>query len=273
MPVRCRGHCGCGARLSPRVAITAAPGFEPQAQELAQKLNLEITGINDLSYLFKLQFIDDKLQFIYTRDKPSGPIFVDFVHGKAAYRRHQGKGRNTPLARAVGFKPGVTPGVIDATAGLGQDAFVLATLGARITLVEKSPVIHALLEDGLRRAAFSPHTRDIARRMSLVQADAREFLQQLSAENRPDAVYLDPMYPHRGKSALSKKEMQSFQKLLGADQDGPQLLQIARTCTHGRVAVKRPLKAPFLGAQAPNFQILRPKIRFDVYLGEALQKS
>ncbi|HDK38334.1 MAG TPA: 16S rRNA methyltransferase, partial [Thiolapillus brandeum] len=61
-------------------------------------------------------------------------------------------------------------------------------------------------------------------------------------------------------------EMQVFQKLLGTDLNGAQLLQIARTTALRRVAVKRPAKAPYLGKQTADFQIRSPKTRFDVYL-------
>ncbi|WP_456381154.1 class I SAM-dependent methyltransferase [Thiolapillus sp.] len=252
--------------MNPGVAITADPGFTHQARKLAQQLGLEYINHHAPEPPFLLQFTQDRLQLQQTGDKAPGPVYVEFAQGKAAHRRRQGEGRKTPLARAVGIKAGFLPDVLDGTAGLGQDAFVLATLGCQVRLVEQSPIIHALLEDGLRRAAASPSTREIVSRMSLVLADTVEYLMALPAPARPDAIYLDPMYPHRGGKALSKKEMQSFQKLLGEDQNGPELLRIARETATKRVAIKRPRKAPFLGGQAADFQIHSPKTRFDVYL-------
>jgi 16S rRNA (guanine1516-N2)-methyltransferase len=149
---------------------------------------------------------------------------------------------------------------------LGQDAFVLATLGCKVILIEQSGIIHALLEDGFARAEMDKTISPIINRMSLAPANTIDYLQKLTPDQYPDAVYLDPMYPHRGKSALSKKEMQSFQKLLGADQQGTEMLQISRQRVLKRVAVKRSVKAPFLGDANPDFQILCPKIRFDIYL-------
>lgn len=252
--------------MKPSVGIVAAAGFMDQAQSLAQRLNLKLTDAMDAEPDFLLQFTHDRLQLLQPGDNVPGPIWVDFVAGKAAYRRQQGEGCRSPLARAVGFKADFIPTVIDGTAGLGQDALVLATLGCQVTLVEQSPIIHALLEDGLRRGKESPQTADIIQRMSLAGADTITYLQQLPDAARPDAIYLDPMYPHRGKKALSKKEMQTFQKLLGPDQQGTALLQIARETARRRVAVKRPRKAPFLGDQAPSFQISGVKTRYDVYL-------
>jgi 16S rRNA (guanine1516-N2)-methyltransferase len=252
--------------MKPSVGVVAAAGFVEQALSLAQRLGLALTERDDPEPDFLLQFTNDRLQLLQSGDNVPGPIWVDFVAGKAAHRRQQGEGRRSPLARAVGFKSGFIPMVIDGTAGLGQDALVLATLGCQVTLVEQSPIIHALLEDGLRRGSESPETTDIIERMSLVHADAATYLRQLPDSARPDTIYLDPMYPHRGKKALSKKEMQTFQKLLGPDQQGEALLQTARETTLKRVVVKRPRKAPFLGDQMPAFQINGAKTRYDVYL-------
>ncbi|WP_457668907.1 class I SAM-dependent methyltransferase [Thiolapillus sp.] len=254
--------------MKARVAIAVVRGYEQQAERLAERLDLETTTPDDPAADFLLQFVEDRLELQQTGPKAPGPVFVDFVAGKAAYRRKQGEGRRTPLARALGFKADFTPGIVDGTAGLGQDALVLATLGGHVTLVEQSPVVHALLEDGFRRAMAAPETRDIVARMTLVHADAVDYLAGCAGAMRPDAVYLDPMYPHRGKKALSKKGMQSLQKLLGADRDGPLLLRTAKAVTRKRVAVKRPLKAPCLDDQAADFQIVSSKVRFDVYLSD-----
>ena len=164
------------------------------------------------------------------------------------------------------MKPGFTPRVLDATAGFGSDAFVLATLGCEVRMVEQSPIVHALLQDGLRRAAETDALRDIIGRMSLVSGDAIEILSAMDESSCPDSIYLDPMYPHKGKKALAKKEMHTLQRLLGPDQLGGQLLEIARHRAIKRVAVKRPAGAPFLADLAPDFQVQSPKTRYDVYL-------
>ena len=110
-----------------------------------------------------------------------------------------------------------TPTVLDATAGLGRDSFVLATFGCDVQMVERSPVIAALLKDGLRRARQDPGVAEIASRMQVINADAISYLQELSKEKRPQVIYLDPMYPHRDKTALVKKEMRVFRDIVGDD--------------------------------------------------------
>ncbi|BBI63969.1 hypothetical protein HSBAA_52750 [Vreelandella sulfidaeris] len=75
----------------------------------------------------------------------------------------------------------MTPSIVDATAGLGRDAFVLASLGAQVLLIERVAAIAALLEDGLKRASRDSGTVDIAARMILRHGDAAQSLAELVA--------------------------------------------------------------------------------------------
>lgn len=204
-----------------------------------------------------------------TADAP-GPVYVDFVGGAVGHRRRFGGGRGQEIARAVGLKQGATPHVLDATAGLGRDAFVLASLGCTLTLVERSPVVAALLADGLRRAAAAEEVAEIIRRMRLVHADAAAWLAGLPSAAAPDVVYLDPMYPHRAKAALVKKEMRLFREVVGADRDAERLLETALKVARVRVVVKRPDYAEPLGGRPPTMSIATKNHRFDVYVIKAL---
>jgi len=170
------------------------------------------------------------------------PLSVDFVAGKAAHRRRFGGGRGQLIAKACGLAKGVTPCIVDATAGLGRDAFVLASLGAQVLLIERVAAIAALLEDGLKRASRHSDTADIAARMLLRHGDATHCLAEIVASARftPQVIHLDPMFPHREKSALVKKEMRLFRELAGDDDDAPRLLAAALDIATHRVVVKRP---------------------------------
>ncbi|NOY66646.1 MAG: class I SAM-dependent methyltransferase [Gammaproteobacteria bacterium] len=150
--------------------------------------------------------------------KPSpGPVTIDFTRGKAAHRRLFGGGRNQPLARAAGIKPGFNPVILDTTAGLGRDSFVFATLGCHVTMLERNPVIYELLQNGLHRALNDPDISGlITNNMRLHNENAINYLQQLASQT-PDTIYLDPMYPARNKSALVKKEMRYFHDIAGKD--------------------------------------------------------
>ncbi|TJZ73351.1 class I SAM-dependent methyltransferase [Chitiniphilus eburneus] len=197
-----------------------------------------------------------------------GRVVVDFVGGAQGHRRKFGGGRGQPVARAVGLKPDYQPSVLDATAGLARDGFVLASLGCALTLLERSPVACALVADGLARALAAPETAAIAARMQLVHADALHWLQQ-TAEHW-DVVYLDPMFPEPGKRAKSKKDMAAFQTLIGGDADADALLAPARRLATRRVVVKRPRHAPWLAGEKPAFAYEGDSTRFDVYLPVAV---
>ncbi|ALG69290.2 class I SAM-dependent methyltransferase [Beggiatoa leptomitoformis] len=193
-------------------------------------------------------------------------VYVDFVGGRLGYRRQHGGGKNQPLGRAVGLKKGILPRIVDATAGLGRDAFILACLGCQVTMVERSPVIAALLYDGLKRARQNTEIIDIIENISLIHQEACAYLTSLGAEEKPDIIYLDPMYPHRDKSALVKKEMRIFRHLVGNDDDADDLLQTALMVAKQRVVVKRPRHAVFLANKQPTVSIESPNTRFDVYV-------
>lgn len=193
-------------------------------------------------------------------------IHVDFIGGMVGHRRQFGGGRGQPIARAVGLCGGKSPIVLDATAGLGRDAFVLASLGSPVTLIERSPMVAELLEDGLKRAVEDPVVSAIVCRMSLVQGDAINYMAALGENERPDVIYLDPMYPSRKKSAQVKKEMRLLQMLLVDEGDGAELLPAALKSAKERVVVKRPSYAEWLGGIEPTMAITGKKHRYDVYV-------
>jgi len=210
----------------------------------------------------RLETIRGKLSLVETGQET--PICVDFLSPASQWRSRGAGRRNHLLARAVGRKAPL-PEVLDATAGLGRDAFLLARLGYRVTAIERSPMIHAMLADGLDRLLASPQGLEMVQdRLQVVHADCREVLEQRPP---PGVVYLDPMFPERPKSARVKKEMQMFQRLLGHEQDGPDLLAAARRRATNRVVVKRPVWADPL-ADDPDHTIAGSKVRWDVYLSK-----
>ncbi len=241
------------------VAI-ATPSNTVAAETLAAQLHLPLVAMDSQDYPLLLVVTDERIELRET-SKITRPLFVDFLAGKLAHRRKYGGGRGQLIAKAVGIKPGKKLKILDATAGLGRDAFVLACLGCEVDLIERSPVIAALLADGLKRAQVQPEFADIV--MDLIVTDATEYLQQ--SIKQYDVIYLDPMFPERTKSALVKKEMRILKTIVGEDLDASQLLQVARTKAH-RVVVKRPKAAEFLANAKPDLQFNGKSSRFDVYL-------
>jgi 16S rRNA (guanine1516-N2)-methyltransferase len=153
---------------------------------------------------------------------------------------------------------------VDATAGLGRDSFILASLGFKVRLIERSPIIHALLNDGLQRGLADPALAPIIKNMELIHADAILWLNETI--EKPDIIYLDPMFPDRKKSALSKLDMRIFHDIAGDDVDADQLLSTALACAARRVVVKRPRLAEELAGIKPAFALTGSSSRFDTYI-------
>ena len=254
---------------SPLVRVEAlAPQYGEQARAWSERLGLPMEA-DDAQ--FALQLGEGGLQLQLLGEQAPGPVRVDFVEGGAAHRRQFGGGSGQMIAKAVGIQSGIRPSILDATAGLGRDAFVLASLGCEMTLIERQPLIAALLEDGLARGLADDEVRPVVQRMALRQGNAIELMRQWQGE-APQVAYLDPMFPHREKSALVKKEMRLFRPFVGDDTDASALLEAALALASHRVVVKRPRKAPSIEGPKPGYCLEGKSSRYDIYPLKKLQR-
>lgn len=248
--------------MSPPIAVVAdSLATIQRAQFVAQRLQLPvIVAETELKlYDFILLVTADYLALQDTRQTNTKPMYVDFLTGKNAWRQQAG-GKEL-LAKAVGYKPRYQPYVIDASAGLGRDAFVLASLGCRVLMLERSAIIAALLQDALARL----HAVKNDYNLQLIQQNANDYLKHLDAAHRPEVIYLDPMYPERNKTALVKKEMRILRAIVGSDEDAHITGQTALNVALKRVVVKRPKSAiPLM--DKPDLSFSGNHSRFDVYL-------
>lgn len=211
--------------------------------------------------MYQLTTINNQLSLIDESLPNCHPLSVDFLAGANAHRAQFGGGKNQPLSKACGLNKHKGLTIIDVTAGLGRDAYVLASLGASVIAIERNPTIAALLKDGLARAQAAGDEN--AARITLVEGNAAVIIPTLEA---PDIIYCDPMYPHRDKSALVKKDMRLLRCVVGDDEDADHLFEIARQAAKRRVVVKRPRHAPTLSHQQPNYQLMGKSSRFDVFV-------
>ncbi|MFC0278417.1 class I SAM-dependent methyltransferase [Falsigemmobacter intermedius] len=189
---------------------------------------------------------------------------VDYLSGAIAHRLKYGGGRLQALGRALGMKGKQEFHVVDATAGLGRDAFIMASLGAQVTLIERSETMQNLLQEGLEqcRQAGGEYA-EIAGRMTLLCGDAKDLLPQLA----PEVIYVDPMHPPRKSSALVKLPLRQVRDIVGADEDSAELMQVALASARRRTVLKWPLKGkPLEGIRKPSHQILGKSTRYDVFL-------
>ena len=253
------------------------------AETLAHQLNLSIVKNPPKNEAQWLEWIFDKKTSslrLSLCSHDSGPVNIDFLSGKKAHRQKFGGGKGQPLVRAMGTIEKGLPTIIDATAGMGGDSFVLASLGFKVLMLERSPIIASLLQDALERAQqsmteYSVEVQPSIKNLSLIHADSAAFL--LTEKPDIDVIYMDPMYPDKKKKAAAKKDMQALQHLVGPDIDSRYLLDVALQTAKYRVVVKRPKTAPSiqssLGDIQPSTQIKSPNTRYDIYAIKALKAS
>ncbi len=239
------------------------------AKRYATRLSLPLIDTLVGYSRFILVIDGDCIKLFDTSHSPPMSITITFTTGKTAHRKQFGGGKKQPLGRALGLHKFPKPHVVDATAGLGSDAFVMACLGCRVTMIERSPILGALLENALHRASTVDDFKAVIQQMSLLTGDARTELTRLANDSPPEIVYLDPMFPKRRKSALVKKEMRILQALLDTPNDDEELLAAALATATERVVVKRPGNAPALTGTPPTMSISSPNIRYDVYVKKA----
>lgn len=153
------------------------------------------------------------------------------------------------------------PTAVDATAGMGEDSFLLAACGYEVTLFEQNPVIAALLKDALRRAKKHPALKEIAARMHLMEGDSITGMPNLPFT--PDLIYLDPMFPARQKSGLIGKKLQLIQKLEQPCFQEEALLESALRTNPKKIIIKRPLKGALLAGREPSYSVKGKAIRYD----------
>ena len=246
-----------------KIAVTFTKDYLlKKARKLASKLNLPLIDQNQNPKLFRFLLIitPKRLELREAGIKNAKPIFVDFLSPELKYRTQRASKKNELIAKAISIKNKKHPTVIDATAGFGVDAFIMASLGCKVTMLERSPVIRALLEDGLERLGSG-----LELRMESGPDNGQPFVH--CQDLTPEIIYLDPMYPEKTKSALNKKKMRILHEIVGDDKDAPKLLELALKHAKNRVVVKRPKHAEYLGGLKPDLELSSGRSsRYDVYL-------
>ena len=190
------------------------------------------------------------------------PFFIDFSSNEIIRRKNQ-MNNSQEISKAVGIKKDFKPKILDTTAGQGRDSFLLASLGCKITMLERNSIIFLLLNNAIENAKNNVELIEIINRMTLINQDSIEFLK--NNKEHFDVIYIDPMFPKSNKSRLVKKDMQIFREIVGDDLDSIELLKYALQQNAKRIVVKRMINSPFINDIKPNFKIKGKTTRFDVY--------
>lgn len=251
--------------LNIAVSFTDAAAAK-KAEQLASELHLPLVDRENKAYAYLLVITDTHLELCETKDKNSKPLFVDFLSNRLKSRfggAHRGR---ELIAKAVGIKKNYRPTVLDATAGLGVDSFVLATLGCEVISLERSPIVFALLRDGLLRLFKEKSVASL--KFTLYNLQAIDYINKIfyMKVTAPDVIYLDPMYPVRTKSALGKKNLRILREIVGDDLDIEEVFAKAMLAASKRVVVKRPKLAPPISNKKPDLSFSSgSSTRYDIY--------
>lgn len=139
--------------------------LKEEAQLLADQLNLQLDQHADTCLFVTSEKLTLKIRNFSL-------MFADF--SAMTWKKRKGEGKKQGLIRAC--KPAKGIKILDATAGWGKDAAILASFGADVVMLERHPVMAALLADALSRRKDT----DIQKMsLSLIESDAISFLHSL----------------------------------------------------------------------------------------------
>jgi len=255
---------------------TSDPEYISRIKELAGLPELGSTAtVNDFTHSLCLDDSGLSLRRLHLTagETHRQPTRVDFTDAALHYRLGN-SGKQQGLAKAVGLNKHKPMHVLDATVGLGRDAFILASMGCQLTMLEQSTIVYSLLADGLLRAEAlgDEELQRIIKNMSLQQVKAQDWFTEImqNKQPRPDVIYLDPMFPPRSKTASVKKDIGLLQEILGFDEDCETLVELAKNCARHRVVVKKPGKKPGkkMGVEKnkPSFVVPGKTAHFEVFV-------
>lgn len=251
--------------------------YQPSSLRLSQKNRQQLS----VQYNQPLLLIDNKGQLSLLIDGLS--VAPDWA---SLQRRIVSAGRKSELLLQAS-KLTSDSQVIDATAGFGHDSLILASSGARVTMLEQQPILALLLLVEQEKMAQQQNWQKLMARLSIVCTDASEYLalkiSQITehSEQKFDVVYLDPMFPddsyensQTGKGAKVGKHMQALHGLVAPPELPAERLLLERAMATvvagGRVVVKRPVGAPNFADTEADESWQNAVIRFDGYFAREI---
>ena len=219
---------------------------QAQLKALSEKYNLETTNEpNDQEMVFTVQ--DGRLGFVQKRG-------FNFTISDFSKLRPLTAGQ--PMAKALGRNKKLS--VLDCTAGWGMDSALMAKSGFKVLAFEQNPLMFEILEEELKHNTSLP--------LKFRLGDSFEYLKSISESEKPDIVFIDPMFAEKSKGAKSEKAIQILQNLVEPSPLTEEKLKLAISKAKSHVVVKQNKRAPGFSIR-PSARFEGQSTRFDVYRG------
>jgi len=185
---------------------------------------------------------------------------LDFLSGKLNYRVCRASNDASPLRKSLPQKRPVESKLIwDLCGGWGEDGLMMALWSHNVVSYESSPVVHLLAQRALEKFTHQ-QAPDI--KIKRMHAKAEDALAK--ANQKPEVIYLDPMYPQTKSKALNQSEMRYLKPLANNSDNALRLLETSLNVATESVILKRPIKAEIL-LQSPTRSIEQGSTRYDIY--------
>ena len=131
---------------------------------------------------------------------------------------------------------------IDATAGLGEDSFLLAAAGYRVLLFEKNDLVAALLQDAISRAAVSledSSLAEIAGRMHFCRGDSILWMRKMAEDGCENGSEGKDGSERAGES--EREDESEKEDVSAGDSEDARILQILHEFRHPDVILLDPM--------------------------------
>lgn len=217
---------------------------QQKLKNIAQKYSLKITSApEDMEMVLSEQ--EERLGFVQKRG---------FHFTTSNFSKLRPLVASQPMAKALGRNKKLK--VLDCTAGWGLDAALMALSGFRVLAFEQNQLLAAILQDEMKHNSSLP--------LEFRHGDSFEYLSSISDSERPDIVFIDPMFIEKSKGAKSEKSIQVLQNLVEPSPLTEEKLKLAIEKAKSHVVVKQNKRAERLNIR-PSATFEGQSIRFDVY--------
>ncbi|WP_157073928.1 class I SAM-dependent methyltransferase [Moraxella oblonga] len=246
--------------------------IETLIQEFQLNLSLSVIETLDCSNksLKKVSAFNDNAPLLFF-DKQSfilamvidNELIKTNLNWQSLQKRIVSSGKNNELLLKA-CKLSQTMSVIDGTAGFGIDGLILASTGARVTLIEQNPIIFLMLYFEKLKMSQHKNWQKLMDRINIVFGNSNDIINN---SIKHDLIYLDPMFPNGSYKGAVNKNMQVLHSMVSPPNSDDELkLFNTAIAKCDKLVIKRPIIAPNFADKSPNQSFNNEVIRFDVYM-------